>query len=79
MIPINYRKGKIDASPECIAISNYKDKIDLFTESRKYTVEYLTVNKKKSQINLDFKNVVANGNQSLCSQMMLLLVCCQIL
>jgi hypothetical protein len=53
---------KIDASPECIAISNYKDKIDLFTESRKYTVEYLTVNKKKSQINLDFKNVVANGN-----------------
>ena len=49
-------------SDECFAISNYKENISRFMESKKYNVEYLTVNKEKSQINLDFKNVVANGN-----------------
>jgi hypothetical protein len=43
---------------ECFAISNYKENISRFMESKKYNVEYLTVNKEKSQINLDFKNVV---------------------
>jgi hypothetical protein len=45
-----------------LAISNYKENIDIFKESGKYNVEYLTVNKETSQINLDFKNVVGNGN-----------------
>ena len=49
-------------SDECFAISNYRENIDQFKESRQYNVEYLTVNNEKSQINLDFRNVVANGN-----------------
>jgi hypothetical protein len=46
---------------ECFAISNYEENI-VFKDSRQYNVEYLTVNKEQSQINLDFRNVVANGN-----------------
>ena len=48
-------------SEECFAISNYEENI-VFKHSRQSNVEYLTVNNEKSQINLDFKNVVANGN-----------------
>ena len=46
---------------ECFAILNYQEAF-YQKESRQYNVEYLTVNKENSQINLDFKNVVANGN-----------------
>ena len=50
------------SSEKCFAISNYKENIDIFKNSGKYNVEYLTVNKETSQINLDFKNVVGNGS-----------------